>query len=328
MVIRVGIDEAGYGPTLGPLVTVATAWECAEGTDAWDLAGLLAAPDRPAPRIADSKRVFTPGRGLAQLETAAGAVLAARFGRLPATMAALVESLTSRQYPDVFAGSPWFSGDDLQLPVVAEGPFGQVSGVAAFVTARIVDVPRFNALVRSGLNKATLLFNEVCSMLAETAAVFPGSELQITVDRLGGRAYYKPLLAKELPKWLIETCMETQSVSTYILRLDGTVATVSFLVRADETEFPVAAASLVAKYLRELAMLLFNRHFRKPNTAPCGPWSSSGYRNTSSAGSWITASPACGAPNANMSIWSRSPARRAASAPHANRSDRPNLRRF
>ncbi|MFH1708900.1 MAG: hypothetical protein ABIF71_13430 [Planctomycetota bacterium] len=261
MLIRMGIDEAGYGPTLGPLVTVTTAWECAEGADPWDIVARLAAPGQRAPRIADSKRVFSSRKGLAPLEASAGAVLAARFGRLPATMAELVQGVTGRPWTEVFGGSPWFSGADLPLPVVAAGPFGPAQDITAWMTARIVDAPRFNALIASGLNKSDLLFNEVCSMLHATAAAFPGRELQVTVDRLGGRDYYRLVLIEQFPGWRIAIVEERSSVSTYDLQGPEGAMRVSFRVKADAHEFAVAAASLVAKYLRELTMHLFNRHF-------------------------------------------------------------------
>jgi hypothetical protein len=111
MGILIGMDEAGYGPNLGPLVVAATAWEVAEAVGcresgvakkkskaagggislasaerpnvvAHDLYRSLravvsrAASDRKI-AIADSKVLYKPGLGLRQLECGIHSVLAA-----------------------------------------------------------------------------------------------------------------------------------------------------------------------------------------------------------------------------------------------------------
>src|SRR6266478_5270850 len=76
MALLIGMDEAGYGPNLGPLVISATAWEVPgdpRKIDLWEkFAGIV---EQTAPangehiQIADSKEVYTPARGLDNLET-------------------------------------------------------------------------------------------------------------------------------------------------------------------------------------------------------------------------------------------------------------------
>src|SRR5688572_11296377 len=95
MAIIIGVDEAGYGPNLGPLVITATVWEVPgdpHDFDFWralrsvisqraprpsrtnaavDTSGAAVAVRRRAARmhVADSKQVYSPARGLAPLET-------------------------------------------------------------------------------------------------------------------------------------------------------------------------------------------------------------------------------------------------------------------
>jgi hypothetical protein len=109
MGILIGMDEAGYGPNLGPLVVAATAWEVGEeevrgqrsevGKKASANGGVsLASAARPnlaehdlyrslrsvvsrtasdhKIAIADSKQLYKPGLGLRQLERGLHAVLA------------------------------------------------------------------------------------------------------------------------------------------------------------------------------------------------------------------------------------------------------------
>src|SRR5262245_15381840 len=89
----IGTDEAGYGPNLGPLVIVATVWRIDDGPRDEDLYKRLRAivsrqPDRNADgrparvAIADSKALYSPAQGLAQLERGVLAALGV-IGGLP-----------------------------------------------------------------------------------------------------------------------------------------------------------------------------------------------------------------------------------------------------
>jgi len=152
MGILVGMDEAGYGPNLGPLVVAATAWEVAEeesgvgsqepgsGERASARGGVLASAARPnldqinlyrllrdvivrdaatdaRVAIADSKTLYKPGGGLRQLERGVHATLAA-IGRTASRWSTLVDVLGAdpehTQQP-----LPWHDGFDCALPVDA-----------------------------------------------------------------------------------------------------------------------------------------------------------------------------------------------------------------
>ena len=77
MAYLVGTDEAGYGPNLGPLVIAATVWEVPDDALSIDLyeslspfiqAKSLPVGDESQLAIADSKNLYSPGKGVAQLE--------------------------------------------------------------------------------------------------------------------------------------------------------------------------------------------------------------------------------------------------------------------
>lgn len=84
MPVVIGVDEAGYGPNLGPLVVAATVWEVAEGVDCAGFYKLLrrvvaSTLDKASARRvvwADSKVVYKPGNGLDHLERGVLAALA------------------------------------------------------------------------------------------------------------------------------------------------------------------------------------------------------------------------------------------------------------
>ena len=87
MAWQIGIDEAGYGPNLGPLVIALVAFrlpnEEAE-TCLWHrLRSGVRRHDEPAdsrPLVADSKLVYSPTRGLRALEHGVLGALFARAG--------------------------------------------------------------------------------------------------------------------------------------------------------------------------------------------------------------------------------------------------------
>src|SRR6266511_1579450 len=84
MAWRIGIDEAGYGPNLGPLVMTAVACRVPDEADAdlWQLLGhgvrRHGERDDGRPIVADSKLVYSTARGLGQLERTVLAALGVR----------------------------------------------------------------------------------------------------------------------------------------------------------------------------------------------------------------------------------------------------------
>jgi hypothetical protein len=85
----------------------------------------------------------------------------------------------------------------------------------------------------------------------------PGSdeERRITVDRQGGRRYYGEWLSEVLPGAPLRALEEGPKRSAY----SAGNRFVEFLVGADGIRLETALASMFAKYLRESAMVLFNR---------------------------------------------------------------------
>jgi len=273
----IGADEAGYGPNLGPLVVAVTAWDVAAAPDeagplldaALAAAAAAAGTAGSAPRWADSKRVYQGGAGFAELERAALIALAAAGDGVPADWRQLVATVGAGESADGAAPeSAARHGLTLPLEVAdaAQLAAGAANVRAALVTRRvervtiacaIVEPGAFNALLRAGLNKSDVLSRTTLDLVAR--AVRPGSPAVVCCDRHGGRKRYAPLLVRHFGTPLVRVDEETAERSAYTLP-DAAVG-VEFRVRA-EARPPVAVASVVAKYLRELAMRAFNRHWQ------------------------------------------------------------------
>jgi hypothetical protein len=121
----VGIDEAGYGPNLGPFVMTSVAFRVPEalaGADFWQAF-------RPAVRrfgephdgrllVEDSKLVYSTQRGLLDLETGVLALLAVIGGEEADCLRQVIDRLCPASHADLQAEC-WYSGTS-EIPVQAE----------------------------------------------------------------------------------------------------------------------------------------------------------------------------------------------------------------
>ncbi len=282
MIWIAGIDEAGYGPTLGPLVIslasieAPAALSAADGTDAVRhclRSAVCRRPGRFRHRIPidDSKRLYTPGQGIARLEESVLGCLAAIDGRVPATFDELLRRL-GIEAPDRFDVWPWYRSRSLALP--RAGELTTIQRYASALRSTLehegtrlrlhtnpVDETRFNAGVGEHGNKANALVAELLRLLR---AVSPrGMVHDVRVDRLGGRVYYADLLREAYVDCEVRAVRESSKRSEY--RVASLFRTMRFDFRqnGDRHEMLVALASMVSKYVRELFMEVFNTFWRE-----------------------------------------------------------------
>jgi len=242
-----GIDEAGYGPTLGPLV-VATAW-----AEAHDHAALT--EGFRASGVKDSKALHKPG-DLAPLESVALAGIVWATGIVPAT-AADVFALLGETPAD--RDQPWMQGaETTALPVAAAHvPRWELPGIApGGLSGRIIHPAAYNRFLRTGANKAELELEAVGGLLL---APTPAPIRATIVDRLGGRKFYRDFLCTVHPQALVLVEDEARLASRYRICQDIGEHTVAFMVGGESASPLTALASCVAKYTRELHQRLFNQ---------------------------------------------------------------------
>jgi len=245
-----GIDEAGYGPLLGPLsvIGVAVAGD--------DHATVTQAFRSAATGAADSKRVHTPG-DISGIEAVALPAIHWLTGRLPESAGACFALVGERR--EDLAGLPWLAdAGAVRLPIGrCEITPWRVADVEPLgLSGRIIQVPAYNAILASGLNKADMELQAVGAILVALAA--HGGDADITVDRLGGRRYYRQFLQSHWPESMVLIEQEEALVSAY--QVCGTVQQrVRFCVDGEAQSLLTAIASCIAKYVRELHMFLLNR---------------------------------------------------------------------
>lgn len=272
MGLLIGMDEAGYGPNLGPLVVTVTVWEVPGSPREFDLWAAMADVASQAPtkeplrlQIADSKQVYSPGKGLAALEKSVLSALRL-LEKSPQTLFELSEDLKFEIPNFKFQIPPWLIGHDLQLPTeIDTSLIGDIATKwfdccrRANVTLRairseIVQPERFNALVRECDNKALALSRLSLNLLRSVWNPDHEQPTLVICDKHGGRNRYDDLLAEVLDDRMVFGVGESRERSVY--RVGPTE--LRFQMKA-EANFPVALASLVCKYVREMSMHVFNQ---------------------------------------------------------------------
>lgn len=283
MPLVIGVDEAGYGPNLGPLVVTAVVCEvpgAPKRTAFWDkFAGVISQThcrDGSRLHVADSKQVHDPAVGVGPLEV--GVLTALRVAGVPAeTLRQLRDEIVVCEVTrSVSEGAsidglePWFDGTDLPLPHAAD-PDAIATFAARWseacdrtgirieaIRSDVVFTPRFNRLTRAHDNKGLTLSRITLSLLSGVWDAEHAEPVLVICDKHGGRNRYDELLSEVAGDHFVIRQEEGGERSRY--KLGDTE--VRFQTRA-EAHFPVALASMVSKYLRELAMVLFNQFWQR-----------------------------------------------------------------
>lgn len=308
--ILCGIDEAGYGPLLGPLCVAAATFridDWSPGDPAPDLwkrmaRGVCRSPSDRRRRIAidDSKKLKLPNSSgtrhpLTYLERAVLAALALR-DRRPATDAELLDELgcAAPAGPDAL---PWYRCEASPIPLawtapeiaIAANTLASAAGAGGVtlidLRCRAVPEHEFNAAVRATGTKAAAGEHVIRAAIAnawhrDAVGLAEPAGPRIVCDRQGGRIAYGAMLSAAVPEADVRTVEESARRSRYELvpaRRDAGPRHLSviFQPEAESDCLAVALASMTAKLVRELYMARFNRFWcaRMPELKP-----TAGYR--------------------------------------------------
>lgn len=288
--IIVGADEAGYGPNLGPLLVVATAWSVPVEMETEAFSDALKpvfqmrhwSPGCSHVPLGDSKQLYQPSVGLASLEAGLLALMhdmdargGSDFANNLQTFKQLVEwprATIDSEPEETNAIAPWYEQlEQWPVPVFHSGE--EIARLAELVQtglqshsiqllgcrAAIITESQFNASVAASGSKGQLLSATTLNLVRSFCVDEPQS-VTAFCDRQGGRKNYLPVLLEAMPdNWFIET-LQSPTRCSY-RNTTSPLREFHFTVGGDSFA-PTALASMLAKYLRERLMHSFNEFWR------------------------------------------------------------------
>jgi ribonuclease HIII len=282
VLIYAGIDEAGYGPMIGPLCVACSVFrvddhdpDASGACDLWKRLKKAVCKKRTDKKrriaIDDSKKIKLPNdgaihplrfleRGVLGMHMAAAECPACDsdlFGHLSVTV----------------SGAPWYSSitslpvahtiDELRITAARlRQTLSAESVTCEALRCETIDAESFNSQVAAMGAKSSVNFCAVLRHIDTIWKRWPNDHPRVIVDRQGGRMRYIDDLLRAWPGVKVHVMSEDETLSRYRLELNGSLLTVSFLVEAESAHLPVALASMTAKYVRELFMMRLNRYFQ------------------------------------------------------------------
>ena len=278
--IVIGVDEAGYGPNIGPLIIAGTAWRVPDEIGEIDFAALLKKHFSTRPwsegcthvPLGDSKQLYTPAVGLRTLEAGLLALLEQlahvsqeRFSGFGCILQRIAHTAGNPWLNDELA---WYSKLPTELPVAL--PTEEIGRLAEMarkrlakwgiellaVRATIVTESKFNRMIDKFGSKGRLLSTVTMELVSELLKDFDHCAVEVFCDRQGGRKKYSCVLLESMPDDWFDTLDESPHRSSYRRQRDPELK-FHFSVGGDSFP-PTALASMTAKYLRERLMSSIN----------------------------------------------------------------------
>ena len=324
MRLVLGVDEAGYGPNLGPLVVAVSAWAVDSRLEVLDGLEPFAPEFKAAswtPRSAfvpfgDSKKIYQSGKGLAGLNFALRFFESIFEGKPPQKRPWFELGQLAQEDLSRVESHPWYR---CKNPVKGLGRANQVDenseascrfarekllklGVRLIgFRLRVLDEAYFNECVDRLGNKSDVLghisLELAWKVLGECMDFHSFKGIEIYCDRQGGRKKYAGLLSQTYERSHRESQVpfcsvvgESPKTSLYSMRHAGIATSIRFQVHGDSL-FPPAAASMVAKWARESLMERFNGYWREvvgPGLKPTAGYAVDAARFARDIEPWIT----------------------------------------
>jgi ribonuclease HIII len=301
----IGVDEAGYGPSMGPLVVCATAWRVPIDYDVEQMSDRLLPEFQAKPireivlhvPMGDSKKVNREKYGQQSLALGAKFLLNAVTstseqepiaGHLPcgsANASSLLKKI-ARLDAERLLTVPWYADQPGSVePFAMLEKFDTTNAFEAAerklladgieligLQARILAEPEYNRQIDRLGNKSTLLSELSLDLVRKSICVSAKPEESVFVycDKHGGRNRYSGVLLSTFDQEWFTVLMEGQKCSKYSALWDKHSLTIQFKVEGDSI-FPSAAASIVAKWTRESLVTRLNSYWQSQLMQPIVP---------------------------------------------------------
>lgn len=268
----VGIDEAGYGPSLGPFVMALTAVgfnrKCDDGESCWDLLAPLIGKAEGRNKSKASRLIVDDSKkinGMANGRSLLGKPWRTLFDHsLPSSLA--INDFLSRVdcigREELVQEVWWIADEPVNLQKI-EVRSPEPNDIYPKFKAKLLvqNVKNFNQICRENGSKAavsarawTLLMRSFLESLGS------GESIRVITDKHGGRNQYGRMIdnAFEKDEWIVP---EREHSNESVYRVFGTNLDIGFwfMPRAESVCPMVALASMLAKHLREEAMQIFNK---------------------------------------------------------------------
>ncbi len=286
--LLVGIDEAGYGPNIGPLVIGASVWDLPASLDVELLADLLSPEFQALPGqnpatfipFGDSKCLYRSKTSIRPLSL--GVHMLAELAAIDLAVTTLGQANSGAASRSCWQQLPWYESlgiaNEELFPRMVELEQTAVQAARSklklldiklvCLSSKIIDEKSFNQGVELHGNKAGLLSTESLQLAKSCLERFIDRDSQafenivVECDKHGGRNRYQAMLFQAFPDEWFHAGEESTDISRYSSQFGGLPITWSFRAKGDRCAAP-AAASMVAKWSREVLLDRLNRFWQE-----------------------------------------------------------------
>jgi len=213
--------------------------------------------------------VYSSGGSIEPLEKTVLSVLRL-LGHTPTTLPQLGAAVAGTSFENATRQEPCLPLEPTTLPLTTDtslisrsakrlkDALQSASAELVTVRTRIIFPGEFNRLVKAAGSKGKVLSAETLKLVADIVRDEQPDSAEVICDKHGGRNRYDELICAAFDDQFVFRLEEGRALSRYRV---GHME-FRFQTKAEE-HLPVAVASMVSKYVREVAMLEFNTWWQK-----------------------------------------------------------------